>query len=180
MFDRKLSEDVKVSLATPNYSEEYFELINKNRKFWETWIPWVHEYKTSSNCSSYINQELQKFAKCQSVFEFVFYKGKLAGGLGVFKVDKQNSIGEIGYFLGEKFTGKGIMTLAVKDLILLAFDYFSIEKVEIRPATENVKSREIPKRLGFKEEGIIRNGEKVYDNYYDIIVYGILKVEFKC
>ena len=40
--------------------------------------------------------------------------------------------------------------------------------------------KKIPKRLGFQEEGIIRNGEKVYDNYFDIVVYGILKTEFKC
>ncbi len=167
-----------MSLATPNYSEQYFELIDQNRHFWKTWLPWVHEYQNASDCAVYIQQELSKFAQGQSVFEFVFYRNQLAGGLGIFKIDPQDGVGEIGFFLGQEFVGKGIMTLAVRDLVRLGFEYFSLQKIEIRPALDNVKSQRIAKRLEFVEEGTLRRREKVYDRYHDLVVYGLLKEEW--
>jgi ribosomal-protein-serine acetyltransferase len=42
------------------------------------------------------------------------------------------------------------------------------------PWLDDTKSRAIPKRLGFMNEGTIRRAEKVYENWYDHIVYGKL------
>jgi ribosomal-protein-serine acetyltransferase len=93
---------------------------------------------------------------------------------------RANGIGHIGYWLGQEFTGKGIMTLAVKDLICQGFKNWPLQKVEIRCAVGNKKSRAIPERLGFQNEGTLRNAEKVYDKYNDHIVYGKLKEEIFC
>jgi ribosomal-protein-serine acetyltransferase len=41
-----------------------------------------------------------------------------------------------------------------------------------------MKSRALPKRLGFTEEGIIREAEWLYDHYEDHVVYGLLKKEY--
>ena len=54
-----------------------------------------------------------------------------------------------------------------------------ISKVEIRVASGNINSRSIPYRLGFVEEGCIRQAEWLYDHYVDHIVYGMLVKEWK-
>jgi ribosomal-protein-serine acetyltransferase len=51
--------------------------------------------------------------------------------------------------------------------------------IEIRARTDNEKSRAIPIRLGFKEEGILRQVDYNNDHYYDHVVYGLLKNEWK-
>jgi ribosomal-protein-serine acetyltransferase len=55
-----------------------------------------------------------------------------------------------------------------------AFNELKLDKVEIRVAVENKKSRGIPERLGFVSEGCIRQAEWLYDHYVDHIVYGML------
>ena len=67
------------------------------------------------------------------------------------------------------------MTKSVKEVIEIGKSYYSLRRFDIRCAVENHRSRAIPERLGFKNEGIIRQAEKVYDNYLDHVVYGLLK-----
>jgi ribosomal-protein-serine acetyltransferase len=55
------------------------------------------------------------------------------------------------------------------------FTLYSLNRFDIRCAVENNRSRAIPERLGFKNEGIIRRAEKVYKQYLDHVVYGLLK-----
>ena len=84
----------------------------------------------------------------------------------------------IGYWLGEEFQGKGIMTAASRILIHYAFDEFQLNRVEIRCAVGNTRSRAIPERLGFIQEGMIGDGEWLYDHYVDLIVYRMLAREW--
>lgn len=100
--------------------------------------------------------------------------------MGFNQIDSVNGIGYLGYWMGEEYSGKGIMTLAVKDLIELGFDYLSIQKIDIRCAVENKKSRAIPERLGFRNEGVIRQAELVNGAHFDHVIYGLLRQEFKC
>ncbi|MFK3938558.1 GNAT family N-acetyltransferase [Alkalihalobacillus sp. NPDC078783] len=71
------------------------------------------------------------------------------------------------------------MTAVVKELIHYAFNELELNRVEIRVAVHNSRSQSIPKRLGFVNEGCIRQAEKLYDQYVDHTLYGLLKTEWK-
>jgi hypothetical protein len=98
----------------------------------------------------------------------------MAGVAGFNSLDRTNGIGYIGYWLGEEFTGKGIMTTVVRDLIEIGRSYYALQKVDIRCATRNSRSRAIPERLGFSHEGTLRRAERVYDQWLDHEVYALL------
>jgi ribosomal-protein-serine acetyltransferase len=66
------------------------------------------------------------------------------------------------------------MTRVAKALTDYAFNELGLNKVDISAAAENKKSRSIPERLGFVNEGCIRQAEWLYDHYVDHIVYGML------
>lgn len=54
-----------------------------------------------------------------------------------------------------------------------------MNRVQIKVAIDNKKSRKIPEKLGFQIEGIEREGELLVDNVYtDIAVYSLLKKEY--
>ncbi len=71
------------------------------------------------------------------------------------------------------------MTKTVKALMHYAFEELQLNKVEIRAAVGNVKSRAIPERLNFTIEGTIRDAEWLYDRYVDHVVYGMLVKEWQ-
>ncbi len=75
--------------------------------------------------------------------------------------------------------GKGIVTQACQAIIDYIFDDLKLNRVEIRCATQNVRSRAIPERLGFKTEGILRQSEWLYNHFVNHIVYGLLVSEWK-
>jgi ribosomal-protein-serine acetyltransferase len=53
-----------------------------------------------------------------------------------------------------------------------------LNKVEIHCAVDNKRSRAIPERLGFTQEGIIRANQWLYDHYVDDVIYGMLASEW--
>ncbi len=180
MFFREINEELKISLTIPQYADELFTLTDGNRSYLKQWLPWLDAIQDVSDTKKFIELQLLKFHQGGALHETIFYKNEVASVLGFNQIDSINGIGYLGYWLGETFTGKGIMTFAVKDLLRLGFDYLPIQKVDVRCAVENSKSRAIPERLEFRNEGIIRQAELVNSTYLDHVVYGLLKQEFKC
>ena len=52
------------------------------------------------------------------------------------------------YWLAESHNGKGIMTMAVRTLVDIGFVEYHLQRIEIRCATGNLRSRKIADRLG--------------------------------
>jgi ribosomal-protein-serine acetyltransferase len=70
------------------------------------------------------------------------------------------------------------MTKCTQYLINYCFEELNLNRVEIRTAVNNVKSQNIPKKLGFQQEGMIRQAEKLNGQYSDSYVFSLLKSEF--
>jgi ribosomal-protein-serine acetyltransferase len=177
MFFRKIDDDLKLSLSIPQYADELFELTNKNRAFLKQWLPWPDSVTKSSDTRDFIESQLARFQRGEALHVTIFYQEKIAGVLGYNWIDKANTIGYVGYWLSEDCNGKGIMTRSVKDLIEVGFNYYALDRIDIRCAVENHKSRAIPERLGFKNEGTIRHDLKLPDRTVDHVVYGLLRQE---
>ena len=72
------------------------------------------------------------------------------------------------------------MIQSVVKLIEHAFGELDMNRIQIKVAVGNDKSRRIPEKLGFQMEGIERDGELLVDNVFtDIAVYSLLRKEYK-
>ena len=67
------------------------------------------------------------------------------------------------------------MTLCTKALIQYVYEEYDIHRIEIRISTKNKKSRAIPIRLGFTQEGILRSEERLQGEFSDSYVYSLLE-----
>ncbi|SUM04608.1 ribosomal-protein-L7p-serine acetyltransferase [Staphylococcus devriesei] len=99
--------------------------------------------------------------------------------IGLHYLDLVNKRTSIGYYLAEQFQKKGIMTRCTKALIKYIYEEFNINRVEICMSTQNPKSRAIPERLGFTQEGILRSDERLQGEFSDSYVYSLLRYEYE-
>jgi len=177
-FRLRVDDCSELELLNQSHAEELFDLININREYLREWLPWLDNNRYLQNTIDFI-KVCQRQYECNETQQYVvFYKGELCGVVGFHKIDWLNRSTSIGYWIGECYQGKGLITKACSTILDYSFGRMGLNRIEIRCATENLKSRAIPERLGFKEEGFIRQAEWIYDHYVDHRVYGMLASEW--
>lgn len=174
MFVHKIDEDISLKLVELKDAERFFRLTDNSREYLREWLPWLDMTKSVDDTKGFIKSCLKGYAENKSITTFILFKGEIVGIAGYNKIDWTNKIAYIGYWLGKNYQGNGIMTRVAKVLTDYAFSELGLNKVDISAAVENSKSRSIPERLGFVNEGFIRQAEWLYDHYVDHIVYGML------
>lgn len=175
----QVDEEIFLKLVEEGDAKQLFSLIDQSRNYLRQWLPWLDTTKSIDDMYFFIKESRNNFAKSKSFVACIVYKGEIVGIASFNHFDWFNKTTSIGYWLGEAYQGKGIMTRVVRALTDYAFHELNLNRVEIRAAVGNKKSRAIPERLGFQNEGCIRQGEWLYDHYVDLVVYGMLKEEWK-
>ncbi len=103
--------------------------------------------------------------------------GEAVGGIGVIiQSDVEKISAEIGYWLGEDYWNKGIMTRAVKEMVDYVFSNLPVKKLYAPVFDFNTASHRVLEKAGFKREGIlkkaaIKNGKIIDLHYYGLINY---------
>ncbi|WP_100371767.1 GNAT family N-acetyltransferase [Bacillus sp. FJAT-45037] len=178
MFSHQIRDDLALKIVSIQDAEEAFQLVDQNRDYLKRWLSWVDDSKTVEDTKSFILSNLKNYAEQKSLTVSIVYQGKIVGVAGFNSIDRTNKIAYIGYWLASEYQGRGIVTNVAKALTDYAFHELHLNRVEIRAAIGNKKSRSIPERLGYTEEGLIRQAEWLYDHYVDHVIYGILASEW--
>jgi ribosomal-protein-serine acetyltransferase len=174
----KVDDTISLELLDDKHAVPVFNLIDNNRHYLREWLPWVDNMCSIENFKNYILKCKKESEQGRDFGCVIIYNGTVAGRIGIHNIDKQNKIASIGYWLAKDFAGKGIITTSCKALINYAFDALDVNRIEIKCGTANFKSKAIPMRLNFTEEGIIRQGEFVNNKFIDLFIFSMLKNEW--
>ncbi|WP_433945392.1 GNAT family N-acetyltransferase [Paenibacillus sp. SN-8-1] len=89
--------------------------------------------------------------------------------------------GEIGYDLGEAYWGRGYMSEALLTLMEFGYSVMGLNRIEVLVLPENSASRRMLEKLGFQEEGLLREYQQneQAEGYIDLYLYALLKREFE-
>lgn len=105
--------------------------------------------------------------------------GELAGVIGIdFREDIYRKAPLIGYWLGQQYWGRGIMTEAVKLMVDYGFATLDIVRLQAGILGNNPASIRVLEKAGFKKEGVLRGGIIKNDVILDEHIYGILKSDW--
>lgn len=179
VFKYDISENTYLKLLDLNDAEELFALTDRSRDTLREWLLFVDNVKTVKDTERFIHGAMQQYADNNGLQAGIYYEGKLAGVIGYHQINKEHNWTSIGYWLGNDFVGKGLVTNSMRAFIDYAFDYLKVNRIEVRVAVGNIRSRTIPKILGFNEEGRLRDAEWLHDHYVDQVVYGLTAAEWR-
>jgi ribosomal-protein-serine acetyltransferase len=174
MFRYDLPGGCFLRLLEESDAAELYALIDGNRPYLARWLPWVEATRGPEDVLKFIRATRKQLADNNGFQAAIVDGANIVGVIGFHAIDWRHGSTAIGYWLAEDRQGRGTMTEAVRALVGHAFDVWKLNRVEVRAAVGNVRSRAIPERLGFKEEGVLREAERIGERYEDSVVYSML------
>jgi ribosomal-protein-serine acetyltransferase len=178
MFSYTINNELELRVLDLPHARDLYDLTDANRTHLRKWLPWVDETKSVNDTVAFIEANQIQYHANRGFQAGIWYQGRLAGVIGYHGYSSFHRFISIGYWLAEDYQGKGIMTQACRAMTDYAFRELDMNRVEIRCASENRKSQAVIERLGFKQEGRVRQVEWLYDHYVDLLVYGMLREEW--
>lgn len=86
--------------------------------------------------------------------------------------------GALGYDLARRYWKQGIMTEAVGALLRFGFEVRHLHRIEARVRRGNEASTRLLRRLGFQDEGLLRESLFLNHAFYDVQVFSLLTSEY--
>jgi ribosomal-protein-serine acetyltransferase len=178
MFSRTIDDELKLVLPLPHHDEAILKLVRENLEILKVWMPWATDEYSINSAREFIHNSSKQLLEGGGFNGIISFQNEFVGVIGFNRYDAANKSVEIGYWLATRAQGRGIVTKCCRAFIDYAFDDWSLNRIQINCNTENLKSRAVPERLGFKLEGIRRQAEFFNNRYGDWAIYAMLKEEW--
>lgn len=151
---------------------EIYKIIDSQRMHLAKWLPFVE----LSSSVEFTRKFVQNYEASQGMATTwtVNFQQKCVGLVGLKDFDFDNHKAEIGYWLSKDFERKNIMFRSCERVIQYAFEEMKLNRIQLKAGIQNLRSRTLANRLGFKFEGIERDGELHTRGFIDLAVYGLL------
>jgi [ribosomal protein S5]-alanine N-acetyltransferase len=143
-----------------------------NRKIYNMTMRIPYPY-TQRDAEHWVSRNLQYPKKPQKINFVIDINGEVVGGVGLFEIIKHKA--EIGYWLSEKYWGKGIMTEAVGLIARYAFSKLGLVRLTAKAFAHNKASQRVLEKNGFVSEGMSKKFYLKDGNYIDAVRYAIVR-----
>jgi ribosomal-protein-serine acetyltransferase len=179
MFQLPVDNDIVLVLAEERHAVVVTELIVRNQRRLARWEPWAEQPATVDGTRAYIRAALEDFLRGRQISTIVAVEHgqRFVGRCGL-RINPYAGSADLGYWLDEEFEGRGIVTRASRALVSSAVQELGLRKIELRTSVDNVRSRAVADRLGFKFEGILPAGLRFARRADDLALYGISAEEW--
>jgi [ribosomal protein S5]-alanine N-acetyltransferase len=170
----------RVTLRPPAAGDygEWSRLRDESRGFLEPWEPrWNRDELERGAWRLRLRRYKEEFASGTGVTFFIFENrtGRLAGGITIGNIRHGVSqSGQIGYWIGERFAGKGYMQEALGLILPFAFDSLRLHRVEAACIPNNHRSIRVLEKAGFRREGLLRSYLKINGIWQDHYLYALI------
>jgi len=170
--------DSEITLRSPGLpdAELLFELIDSNREHLGRWLPALVSVESIEQERAWLQGRIDDPGVEQPLL--ILVNERIVGVIGS-HVQELNDAAEIGYWLAEGQQGRGITTRSCAAMVDELLSVQGMNRVVIRVAVDNTRSRAVPERLGFIHEGVERQAVKLPGGYVDMAVYSVLASEWR-
>lgn len=174
-----LDEHTLMRSYQPSDAPALFRAVNLSRQVLRPWLNWVDLTTTQQHSVQYIQHALACEQEQRALSLGIFNNQEIIGGLGMQEWDQRLRKAEIGYWVAKDWQRKGLAKRAVSRFLNFLFERLKLNKVEIRIVAGNEASRLFALSLGARLEGCLRHSVIRHGKFEDLLVFGILKEEWK-
>ncbi|MFO7724984.1 MAG: GNAT family protein [Oceanipulchritudo sp.] len=173
------SSGISLHVLRAHEAGTLFTLINRNRQHLREWLPWVDASRDVWDTRRFLERSYGSYLRGGG-FSFGIQRNReLVGVIGFHGFDTVNRVTSLGYWLAEEACGQGLMRAGVDACVSYAFGERGMNRLYVRCATGNLRSRKVAEALGFVHEGTQREAEWLYDHFADLEVYSVLAREWR-
>jgi ribosomal-protein-alanine N-acetyltransferase len=153
----------------------------ESRDFLTPWEPiWPEDDLTRAAFRRRLRRQVDEMTRDES-YSFLIFDATsdvLLGGLTLGGIRRGVAqAGTLGYWMGAPHAGKGRMTRAVAAAVRYGFSTLRLHRIEAACLLENVASKTLLERNGFRREGLAHDYLKINGAWRDHVLYALIEPE---
>ena len=155
--------------------------IDESLDHLKPWMPWAHHEPES------LEAKVSRLRKYRGQFDLgvdyvfgIFNKEEntLIGSTGLHTRSGENAR-EIGYWINAHHLGQGYATEATRALTKVGFEIEELDRIEIHCASNNIRSQNVPEKLGYLHEATLRDRTlDPYGNKRDVMIWSMFRDDY--
>lgn len=171
----------RLSLRLPEHRDfrEWAKLRHQSRAFLSPWEPiWAADHLSRASFTNRVYWSQRAVKNGNAVPLFVFHKeaGQLVGAITLDNIRRGPSqMGTIGYWVGQQYARQGFMSEAIIAMVAHAFGALDLSRVESACLPDNVASRGVLEKAGFKYEGVAQSYIQINGRWRNHVLYAALR-----
>lgn len=160
-------------------AEAMFELFGDPEVTRYNDVDTLHELREAGELIDFVQDRFSHKAGMRWAITLKTQEAKLIGTCGFNAWQRYNNCAEIGYDLMRRCWGQGIMTEALGAMIRFGFENMALNRIEADVTIGNDGSARVLQKLGFVEEGILRQRGYWKGKYHDLRFFSLLRADYE-
>lgn len=179
-FPLMVDSQISLHLLRHETLTRHYTLLQANREHIGQWEDWVWT-TTREEQRRFIQTSLERYAAGEGFAAAIWYQQDasqlldLVGCITALAFAPQTV--ELGYWLSQTHTGRGIMTRSLRCLIPRLF-VANVNRLLLSITADNRSSRAVAERLGFTCDGVLRQNAMLKNAYVDRAIYTLLACDY--
>jgi len=171
----------RLSLRLPEHRDfrEWAKLRHESKAFLSPWEPiWAADHLSRASFTNRVYWSQRAVKNGNAVPLFVFHKeaGQLVGAITLDNIRRGPSqVGTIGYWVGQQYARQGFMSEAIIAMVAHAFGVLDLSRVESACLPDNLASRGVLEKAGFKYEGVAQSYIQINGRWRNHVLYAALR-----
>jgi ribosomal-protein-alanine N-acetyltransferase len=178
-------QQVLLRLPQPGDYEPWYFLRHSSREFLRPFEPrWTEADLSRKVFSTRVRRAREEAEEGTdfSFFVFLTQEGQetLVGGVTLSNIRRRAAqFVNLGYWMGQQFAGKGLMTDAVGAVLPFVFDSLELHRIHAAFLPHNIASRRVLEKNGFIEEGFAEKYLLINGHWEDHVLFGLNRERYE-